>query len=220
MPIFHKLYFPGLISLLFLPLMCIGYFAFTGKFQQLTLLPVAWFNKDGMDQFNKFRKEKFDVFTFRKYTDLVLIGDTRTDDVSLNQMKYSTTNLLKTNDFATGVCVAFSNNARYDEMVAVIDFCNQSKGVDFILYDNKVFIYKLKPVKYKSPSYVGLLDNDIVIYKPKLSFADKFKLEINSFLKELLPFWPSALVLFLMAWLTFSSKARYLNPKNFNLTGD
>ncbi len=42
LPKFHKLYFPGLISLVFLPVMCIYYLIDNGAFHRYRVMDVSW----------------------------------------------------------------------------------------------------------------------------------------------------------------------------------
>jgi len=67
LPKFHNLYFPGLISLVFLPILCIAYFVNHNSFQKYSAMPISTADKKSLDEMSKMSGRNFHVYRFRKY---------------------------------------------------------------------------------------------------------------------------------------------------------
>ena len=133
MPKFHKLYFPGLISLVFLPLMCIWYFMSQDVFHKYGIMEVAWMPKSDLNKYVSSYGKKFNVETFRKYERITLSGNLDKDDVSLNNLKRLLIQLSAKNDTLNGIKVSFGKHATYEELVNVLDICYQKDKDDLFM---------------------------------------------------------------------------------------
>lgn len=229
-PKFHKLYFPGLISLVFLPVMCICYFLSNNTFHRYQALRIRWINNDELRNWMKQSHPAPDILTFRKYDELSMTGNAVHGDSELSKLKSLVTQMTSKKDTINGISVSFNNNTRYAEIVEVIDFCNQNEdpSFGFISINNKVMIFYLAPAKYIEPLILDHLFMDhlsisgLVIAPPKkpLNIFEQIKYGYIKILKYLSEFWPSVLIFMLMICFAIFKKKRFLNLSNFHLVGN
>jgi hypothetical protein len=215
-PKLHKLYFPGLISLVFLPLLCIGYLFFEGKFEQHSKLDIAWNDASSLKRWQKSYHRAFSFSSFRNFDNSILTGDTIPDKLVLANFSSNLKKLESKTDTINGYSVTFSNKSKYDDIVELINTCYKPSinGINWILYDDKIYLYRFTPAK--GPDSYNTLDND-EIYPPLTGYQQfmmrlsKFKNAFFSDLKSLTSFWPSLIVLIIMIVLTCFKKTTY-NP--------
>ncbi len=219
-PKFHKLYFPGLISLVFLPLMCIYYLIDNGAFHRYRVMDVSWENKESLHDCSKYENKKIDVEAFLKYKKLSLTGNVNHDASDIKKVSTLIRQLENNSDTLNGIKVSLGNHANYADLVEVLDICyrNESKNITGMPYDNQIFIWFIKSVKQTS-----LPDLDKGGYNEMKNFQilgddttlTKFQRFLTTISKYLVPFWPCALIFILMLYFTFSKKIRYLDLKFF-----
>jgi hypothetical protein len=207
-PEFHKIYFPGLISVVCLLLMCIGYFAYEGRLEQLTALPVVWADEHGTSHFLK-----TDVNKFRKYDNEFLTGNKSHDSLVLADFEIKVRTLNSTTDTSKAYSITFSNHANYNEIVKTIDVCENSGSNDigFVLCKDKALIWKAAPYHPPKNSITidnaGLLaDDTIIIPPPKPTEYDKVIIKLTEVCNEVVLFWPSIIVLLIMIGLSISRR--------------
>jgi len=213
---FHKLYFPGLISLVFLPLMCIGYFAYNSGFQKLTSIRISWSNKQSLD---KLLKKDFDITTYRKYTYIKLTGQIDLDNVEIKKAKSISTDLINNKDYVNGVDIFFDSKTTYSELIEILDFCDlQNRKLTYVPYDDHVYMFGNKPFSLDKPVHSSY--NDVIIcgnafleHNHQASFFERLSTEIKSMLKDLRPFWPSMIILLIMIILPFVKRGEIANSK-------
>ncbi len=207
-PKFRKLYFPGLISLVLLPVMCICYLISNNTFHKYRIMSIAWASKENINrEISRPGKWWFNVETFRKYRILNLTGNAKNDAVVLDSLKILLERLTAKKDTVNGINVSFSNKIQYYELVDALDICfaDKDEQLAFAPMANKILIAHMSPVKYDS---VGLtqdivLFTDVIYSKPTIS---------DIFIKAskiLIEFWPSVLAFILMIYFTINKRKRY-----------
>jgi hypothetical protein len=146
-----KIYFPGLISLCFVPLLCIWYFFHIGKFEKLTKLTVVWANDTLLRDLSKYSTRRFDVNTFRKFENDSLTGEYFTTDWFLKEFENKIRYFVKTHDTTNSYRVFFGAHAKYEDVVSLIDIAErpENRGLNFIWYKNSFSIYIAEPVAFK-----------------------------------------------------------------------
>jgi hypothetical protein len=205
--------------------MIIAYLLFGGAFSRLNEMRIIWSDDQSINQFlNKKQKKHFDINTFRKFDDKVLTGNSDHDRMVIADFKNLVNNLKTSPDTTLAYSITFSNNARYDNIVEVIDICDNYsiKNFSFILYDNKALIWKGTPyfsphlpmIDFTSASF-GITDD---VPPPKPTLYEKFVGFVKKASQEFRSFWPSAIALVLMVWCAIFKKKSYLNLKSFNLS--
>jgi hypothetical protein len=212
LPKFRKLYFPALISLLFLPAMCIFYLADNKIFDKYYAIKVAWTTKDEMSRMASLTGERFDITTFRKYKVLKLTGNSKEDAIELDYLKSALNQLTDKNDTVNGINVSLSNHAKYGELVTALDICLQDKDdrLSFTPIGNEIFIAHLACVKHEvvlPPPCGGIIPQKSI--EPFIS--------VNKISADLMAFWPSVLAFLMMLGCAIYKRKRYLIAGSFQL---
>src|SRR6185437_1694033 len=142
-PIFSKIYFPGLISLVFLPLICIWYFLSEGKFNRLSKIDITWGTDKWVNYYLKTKKNS-DINKVRKFNDFILTGDEHHDKHYLNNLPNQINMLAVVGDTVNGIRISLTPHTSYNEFVRSIDAYYQFPNDRMVLlpYQNKFFIWR------------------------------------------------------------------------------
>ncbi|MGZ4007016.1 MAG: hypothetical protein ACXVJV_07630 [Mucilaginibacter sp.] len=145
--VFKNLYFPGLISIIILPLACILYQYY---YQVNYIMPVSWFDKGGIERLNKHILRKVDFEKFRTYKNLYL---TANNDHEISEIKKLTDVLVSTSDFKNGICIFLTSKTQYQQLVTALDITMKHNTLGVVPYYNKIFIFNDNlPVKASNVS--------------------------------------------------------------------
>src|SRR6266436_8650454 len=106
-PKFRKIYFPGLISLVFLPVMCICFLISHNAFPKYQAMPTAWTTKEQLNKWIHPYDKKHNVDNFRKYELINLTGDLKNDATAQEKLKKLLVELPAKNDTINGIKVIF-----------------------------------------------------------------------------------------------------------------
>ena len=147
-PKFDKFYFPGLISLVLLPLLCIFYFLNNHYFDKQYGIKANWCNDAVIKSALVNRNEKFDVNTFRIFESNLLTGNEENDRAVLNLFEQNIKKLASLKDTVNGYCIVFTRHTKYQDIVKSIDICSQNENIGYIFYKNKVMAWNGKPDEY------------------------------------------------------------------------
>jgi hypothetical protein len=199
-------YFPGIISLVCLPLLCIGYFAYTTGFKQLAMMNVAWADKDYMKRVH-FNENDFE----KKNLILVFTNNQEANEKKLIELNKKCRRLIKDSHNETqGVTVIFENNASYGDLIKVLDvgysFENQ---ISFLPYNNKMYFIRSKSIisnitkqRQKSPLIFCGTSDVMIEYNQENS-------AINKLLGFLSRFWPSMIALISMIFFALRKNRKF-----------
>lgn len=209
--LFTQLYFPGMISLLILPLACFVLFTFEGRFTKQSQLPVSWADEDYFSGSARGKHNRFDIEGFRKYKEITIgsLESGQSENV-IATLPRQISDLIVKNDTVKGYKVIFTKQATYGNLVEVLNicfkYCDGRDQVFFVPYENKIYIGKTSRKIREDVSLVDL-DNDMVYYKPKRSFEQRVSTSTLAFKNALLEtsesfrsFWPCLIILLLMAF--------------------
>jgi len=183
--IFSNIYFPGLISIVLLPLIGIIYFYF---YQVKYAMPVTWFDKAGIERVNKLHSTDVDLEKFRSYTKIYLTGDQSHDKNELIRLPSLLDKLLAKDDTKNGISVFLASKTRYQELVTTLDIGYRYQALSVIPYYNKIFIFKFA---HDSRSLIaasgkGLLFDDLIFITYRETFLEKVKRTFD----DIIPLWP------------------------------
>ena len=200
-----KLYFPGLISLMFLPMLCIIYLLNDGSLQRNYRMELLTYDARNWKYWIGLSSEKNDIETYRKYTQVYFTGNPAYDAVEHVKLTDLLKRLNQTKDVINGISILYGPHAKYNELVSGIDDAYQSNNdLSVLLYHNKVLIWNYVPIKVSAsmiPPCGGLhFTNQTSV---PLDISEKIY-------NELLDFWPSVLAFIAMLWFSFSKKRYYL----------
>ncbi len=147
--LFSNIYFPGLISIVGLPIVCIIYLVF---YQAKYAMPVWWFDDNGIKRLNTHFSQNIDFENFRTYTNLYLTGEKRHNIAELETFKSIADKLVSKSDFKNGVRIVLTNNSQYQDLVTLLDICMNYKTLGVIPYNNHVLVFKWFNDKSLSPA--------------------------------------------------------------------
>jgi len=225
LPKFNKLYFPGLISLVFLPLMCFWYFMSNDTFHKYQAMKIAWAPREIINKWISVPGKKVNIDCFRKYHLLTITGNIIHDEKELSKLKILLNQLYLRNDTVNGIKVSLGLHAQFGEFVSVLDICLQKDmGLSLDPIGYEIFIAHVIPRRTSSntPTVDDVrfnLYDDVYSYpKPVLNSIEVLQSYMQYMYRILIEFWPSEFVFILMMLFTVFKTKRYLNLKNLHLT--
>ena len=198
-----KFYFPGLISLIFLPALCLWFISTNKTYQKLYALDVVFWSPDLKKLFPK---------TYingshppRQYLEIELNGNEKDDLIRLDFAQIQIKDLVETNDPKKGVHFKFGSKARYWAFIQALDIF---KIIPYVPYGNDIWVFNFVPEKPISKTirlYCGcLLCNDVVYEKTEQEVEAERLIQI-AFIKASLQKYSIPLLVFLVmsVWVLF-----------------
>lgn len=205
--LFNRLYFPGMISIVCLPLLCIGYFAYRTGFKQLAMLDVVWSTDASIKSWNDHFATKININDFKDYPQYIINEDAFNNQKVLSKVKALCREVIRKKEYGKGVTVNFADESEYRDLINVIDAGYNLKEITYILYNNSIIFTLTKPYKVKNVPNLG---NDMVFMCDAgdfHSFTSDFLLPItNKITQYSKEFWPSIIAFLMMMF--FSIKRR------------
>lgn len=111
-------YFPGMISLLVLPLLCMLYFYQNRVFTEYQSMNI-YLSKSGT--FVKFENGKLiPIYPKRNYNTIYLTDNESLNEIKINEIRTKTKNLSKDNDSINGIKINFKKS-NYQNFITVLD---------------------------------------------------------------------------------------------------
>lgn len=152
MPVKHpsikKLYFPGLISLLGIPLLTFGYLLHKNTFFLPRAMDVVWMNGQELQHPDEFMAAGIKQLKSRHYTAINLTGNTTADSLKLLSLKVSITRLSSVNDFINGYRLNFGVHVKYQTVVTTFDMIHSfpdSIRFSGMPFGDSFYFFKFKP---------------------------------------------------------------------------
>ena len=184
----RRIYSPGLISLIFLPLLCVGYLYKNGWFVQKTMLNVTYYNIAANLRVEKLiHRLPLKPDSFRQYKTIALTGSEKVNDLIFNDLIYKINELNTHEDTIHGYIIQFTDHTKYADVVKALDLW-YSYSVGGMIYGDKIYILWTKPyVPAPAIDDGGLFHDDLLVaVKPSPTFPE-ILLEVIS---QLQPIWP------------------------------
>jgi len=194
-------YVPGIISLIFLPIMCVWYLDQHKNIQKC--LEVTYARKYDLND----KRVKLDTSILshsghkRKYQKFHLTGDLKSDSIQELKYRLIAKQIIETNDTLNGIHLIFGDNIKYDLYVKTIDFFNRKRkkynplitfyNSDFLLFENQLWFSNKQYQKTIKPDWECQIQCVNVFYQP--TFNEKFKDWIDN-QRILLKLWPFFLI--------------------------
>jgi len=150
-PKFNKIYFPGLISLCFVPLLCVWYFFHIGKFEKLTMLRAYWTNDTAAKQLTDYSTKHFNIHTYRKFHDMYLTGAADHDALVFEELQNKIDYFRTACDTVNSYRINFGVHTKYEEVVSLINMFEKPENIDlnYIWYKNSFSVFTGDPVAFK-----------------------------------------------------------------------
>lgn len=131
-------YIPGIISLLFLPLL-FNFFSHqnTNKLTRQAI-PIAWADSSYFEKhaglFNKFPPK-------RLYLEILLTGSKAEDEISLGFSQLKIRQILSQADSVNGIHFIFTDTAEYGTFIKTIDILRQEKAKSYLPYGRDLWFF-------------------------------------------------------------------------------
>lgn len=192
-----------MVSIIFLPILCIIYFRITNSFKKYTSIeinrPIICID----DQIH--REFPFNQFPNKKCINYTIIGEDNKDSLTLETAKSKMNTIIQNKDNVTGIHFAFNGSSKYWTYIQALDICVSDTSITFLTKDNNIWVfYEHNPFTKQLP-IPPMLDDMRVINK--ITLNDRIVNPIIEKLKFALPlallFWPSILLFIAMIVMTY-----------------
>jgi hypothetical protein len=195
----RKIYYvPGMISLIFLPILCIWYLNEHKNVERC--IDIA-----SPQRYRPNNDHRFDTTLLslpenkREYINSELTGNIANDRATLDSFNFKLKNIIKNKDTKTGLHINIKDSTKYISMIEIIDICKKDSFLPtYLFYDNefwyfhrewndsiKRIIIERRLKDSKDNSLNKYWSSDVVYIKHELPFWEN-----NSFLSNSLKFWP------------------------------
>jgi len=146
-PIFHKFYFPGLISLVFLPIIFVYYLLNNGSPVKHQSIHVFWLNTSELNHIVKHHLGWPNILTFRRYKTLLMTGDMKKDSLEFYKLEILSKQLTFKKDTVNGLCISFGVRSTYGEVVDVLNERDKpgNKHLIFEPINNEILVFYVQP---------------------------------------------------------------------------
>jgi hypothetical protein len=142
-------YVPGMISLIFIPLLCLAYFYKTNSFTVFGGMDLTLSDDESFLEYK--------VPSLRKYKEFVFNASKSNEKNKFNELQSSLRELVKNTDIINGAKVHFGAKTDYDVFVSVIDILNIEKVPIWMLYKNDIWIIIPSKSKYSNLPKLNLI---------------------------------------------------------------
>jgi hypothetical protein len=137
-------YIPGIISLMILPFIFIYYANYQLQPQLLKVIPLILADTNWARKKPELFKEFYSNFPpKRKYIDINLNGNTRSDIIQLDFARVMIREILATNDTIDGVHFRFGDSSQYWTFVKAVDILRIEYASTYMPMDNDLWFYHL-----------------------------------------------------------------------------
>ena len=137
-------YVPGIISLVFIPLLCLYYFYKVDAFKVYNYLEFFLPNKEEI--------EKYKVEDLRNYTVFKFEDNKLKEEQKLKELSLFVHNLIKKYDTINGAKIHFGSKTDYDSFVSVISIMSEENVPTWVLSEDNIYVLaspKPKPNRYR-----------------------------------------------------------------------
>ncbi|GAL85813.1 hypothetical protein MYP_3042 [Sporocytophaga myxococcoides] len=135
------LYKPGIISLILLPIICIGYAYFKGVFIEYRTIPLTYHSA----------KDPFLKFPERIYEKIII--DNRSEvDKELETINKKIDQICKLNDTINGIQIHFAETAKYESFIKSLNVILRGKYKWFVDKDN-IWIFRYPEVEDSTEAF-------------------------------------------------------------------
>jgi hypothetical protein len=216
---FKKIYFPGLISLICLPLFCLTKIIYPRYFEKQTAIHIAWLNSE---EVNRDIHKSFRLQSSRKLEDDSLTSEKINNATVFAKLRQKIAHYESTDDTLSAYRITFANKSKYEDVVNVLDILqtNQKKSLAYMWLNNKIEVFKINPLPEKKSA--GNLDHDMIFcgtssvsqsYVEPVPFFSKenFVDMVGSTKDFVVKFWASLIFLLLMVASAIASKKKFIN---------
>ncbi|MBD1362780.1 hypothetical protein IDJ77_03065 [Mucilaginibacter sp. ZT4R22] len=138
--IFSRIYFPGLISLVFLPLVVVYIYLHRLKTEAKWGIEIGWNNDTSIKDANKFKTQKLNILDYKNFPVVTINGNKENNNESLHQLAIACAKIVSNQNGKNGIVAELKDNASYGDLVDVLDVGLRFKDkIDIIPYNDRVY---------------------------------------------------------------------------------
>lgn len=202
-------YSAGLISLVLLPILCLGWLYQHKAFEKQGVIDILFYDPDWNIRLPK--ESQFEFPPKRDYTVIDLKGNDHNDMVSLQYAYVLLNNWKIAKDTLQGLRFHYGEKAKYWTFIETINLLKAADLNSYMPYKNDMYaIYTSGYFEPRQPyMYDCMLCGDVVIVKKPVSFFSALYRSVSLF-KD---YWAPGIVFVLMAIVTL--RKLYRRPKLF-----
>jgi hypothetical protein len=214
----YRLYPAGLISIVFLPLLCIWHLNRQKTFEKTGAMDVAYYyHTSDIVQVNWFKT----VPSFRKYTEIKFSGNAGEDSLRLQYARMEVRRIFNSKDSINGVHIKFTSATKYWSFVKAIEICHNENAFS-LLDNNDMWIYYASPLITEKNTDVQSFNCGTGLNRTNLMLTEELKAENEKYYQERIKFYLVPLILWLAMFyfslnqgLTFHRFARTSKISSF-----
>ena len=157
-------YTGGLISLIFLPIVCLLYVQKSNSFKKYYAFDVIRFNDEW---FRNYPEYKFKFPPDRHFQIVEISGNEIKANMQLDHTKTLIRKMILQKDSLNGIIIRFTDNTKYWSFVKALDICKTENITTYALYYDDLYIYEQPSVRIPSKNKIQSF-NCAVIYPPNI----------------------------------------------------
>jgi hypothetical protein len=212
---FTRFYFPGLISLVFLPLGVVYMYVHRLKTDARWGIEIAWHNEASIKEANKFRIQKVSFLDYKNFPVVTITGNKENNNKSLHQLAIACVKMAAEQNMTNGIMAELKNNASYSDLVNVLDIGLRFKDkINVIPYSDRVYFTSV-PLKKAGADVIEAVPTLIVcgnaLWGEQRNRIAQSKELFNYTAKS---FWPTLIPFSLMIFFAIRNKRRELTANN------
>jgi hypothetical protein len=189
-----KIYVPGLLSLFLLFPLLMSKLSQWGIFHKDYVLEVTWYNPVATPYTQVF------PLPSKNYTVVTLTGDASEDHIKIQYAKLLLKEMVHQFDTTRGVRIHFSDTAKYESFIKILDFCSQQDALGYAPHENDFWIFnRFKNEEEKKRRWFG----SCIVFTPINTDEEKDEMAwVNAYTFEK-KFWPLAVLFITLSVLSF-----------------
>jgi len=137
---FNKLYYPGVISLSLLPIICILYITFNKTLHRNYGTDFITISRADLSDTSRKYWVKSVIKLEKNCTNIVLSGISINDDTEKKRLIGLINHLVVNKDTANVITVELEENSKYNELVYVVDLCHQNNNIAYSFFNDRFYI--------------------------------------------------------------------------------
>jgi hypothetical protein len=133
--------------------------------------------------------------SFRKYTEFILTGDEKQNELYLNELINQSKQLKINKDTIHGYLIHFSKHTKYADVVKTFDICSRD-SIGRMIYGDNVYVFWVKP-RVQSKNAQRWLYNDVIYSSddvphilPQRTFFEDVRIKFKELFYNIKSFWP------------------------------
>ena len=135
---FKRFYIPGMISLIFFPILCVCYITISTIKTEERAIKVTMPPSDGSDVIITSRSF---VVPKRNFRQIILNGISTVDKTNLEYAELAIRRIVKDRDTINGIKFSFNKNSNYGTWVSALNICLKENAKQYVAKENDIWVF-------------------------------------------------------------------------------